>query len=192
MPEHAMNKFARPQGTATYQDILDVPSNMVAEIIYGSLYTHPRPAPKHGIAGSNLGIEIGGPFHRGRGGPGGWMIIDEPEVHFGTDVLVPDLGGWRRERMPKVPEEAYFTTVPDWVCEVLSPSTKAYDVTDKRDIYAAHGVRHLWFVDPETQTLEAFANVDGIWQVIANLRHDDPVCVAPFEAITFQLGDLWS
>ena len=187
-----MNKTLRPTGRATYQDILEAPPNVVAEIINGSLRTHPRPAPRHAVAGSSLGVEIGGPFHRGRGGPGGWIILDEPEVHFGTDVLVPDLAGWRRDRMPNLPETTYFETVPDWICEVLSPATRAYDLSDKRDIYGERGVGHAWFVDPDAQTLEAFANEAGAWKLIAALRHDDPVSVPPFDAITFRLSDLWS
>lgn len=188
----AMNKMTRPVGTATYQDIIDAPPNMVAEIINGALHTHPRPAPRHSFTGSGLGYELVGPFQRGKGGPGGWIILDEPELHLGTDVLVPDIAGWRRETLPEMPETAYFDVPPDWVCEVLSRATKSYDVTDKRDIYGAFGVSHIWFLDPDAKTLEAFANQDGNWVLIAALRDDDPVSVAPFDAITFQLDDLWA
>lgn len=186
-----MNKMIRPPGKATYQDILDAPPHMVAEIINGTLHTHPRPAPPHAVAGTELGYELVGPFGRGRGGPGGWRIINEPEIHLGTDVVVPDIGGWRLERMAVLPDAAYFETPPDWVCEVLSPSTRSYDLTDKRDIYGSFGVGHIWFVDPDARTLEAFANHDGTWHLIAALRDDDPVCLAPFDAITFSLADLW-
>lgn len=190
--ERAMNKMTRPTGTATYQDILDAPANVVAEIIFGALHTHPRPAFPHAVAHSRLGSELVSPFDKGRGGPGGWWIIDEPEVHLGTDVLVPDIAGWRRETMPEFPKEAFTTIAPDWVCEVLSPSTRTYDVTDKREIYGTFGVGHIWFVDPDARTLEAFVNRGGEWALIAALRDDDPVCVAPFDAITFQLNDLWA
>ncbi len=95
---NTLTKMTRPVGTATYQDIIDAPENMVAEIIHGALHTHPRPAPRHAVAHSSLGDELMSPFQKGRGGPGGWWILDEPEVHFGTDVLA-DLGGWRRGRM---------------------------------------------------------------------------------------------
>ena len=117
---------------ATYQDVLDAPAHLVAEIIDGTLYTHPRPAPRHATATSRLGFELGGPFDRGRGGPGGWRILDEPELHLGEEVLVPDLAGWRRERMPELPATAYFTLAPDWVCEVLSASTRKVDLQGKR------------------------------------------------------------
>lgn len=187
-----MNKqIRRPYGTATYQDVLDAPKNMLAEIINGTLHTHPRPAPKHSFAGSSLGDELISPFQKSRGGPGGWIILDEPEVHLGTDVCVPDIAGWRRETLPTLPDKAYFDTPPDWICEILSPSTRTYDLTDKRDIYGEHGVKHLWFVDPEARTLEAFENTEQGWTLIAALRGDDPVCVPPFEAITFPLGGLW-
>lgn len=105
---------------ATYEDIFGLPENLVGEIINGRLVTHPRPAPKHAVACSSLGFEIGGPYDRGRDGPGGWRILDEPELHLDHDILVPDLAGWRRECMPKLSETAWFELPPDWVCEILS------------------------------------------------------------------------
>ena len=116
---------------ATYQDVLDAPAHVVAEIIGGTLHTHPRPAPAHTVASSVLGGELGPPFHRGHGGPVGWWILDEPELYLGEDVLVPNLAGWRRERMPELPGTAYFTLAPDWVCEVLSESTRKVDLHEK-------------------------------------------------------------
>jgi hypothetical protein len=181
----------RPAPTATYQDVLDAPPEVVAEILRGALHTQPRPAPRHARAHSSLNVEIGGPFDRGRGGPGGWWILIEPELHFGGDVLVPDLAGWRRERMPALPETAWFETTPDWVCEILSPGTRRIDVTDKRDIYAEQGVAHLWFVDPDARTLEAFALQSGSWTLLAALAGDAEVRQPPFDAISFSLGVLW-
>ena len=188
----AMNTHPRDARSATYQDVLDAPPHMVAEIVRGALHLHPRPRPRHAQAASILGMEIGPPFARGRGGPGGWSILDEPELHLGPDVLVPDLAGWRRERMPAIPDTAWFELAPDWVCEVLSPSTRQLDLTDKRDIYGANGVRHLWLIDPVDRTLEAFALADGAWRLGAALKADAGVCVAPFEAITFPLAALWA
>ena len=176
---------------ATYQDVLDAPAHRVAEILDGILYTHPRPAPPHALASSRLGIDIGGPFDRGHGGPGGWWIIDEPELHLGEDILVPDLAGWRRERMPGLPDTAYFTLAPDWVCEVLSASTRRLDLQEKRPVYAREGVPHLWLVDPADRTLEAFELHDGQWLPIARAKDDDPVSIRPFDAVAFSLGDLW-
>ncbi len=176
---------------ATYQDVLDAPPHMVAEIVSGTLYTHPRPAPRHTIANSGLGILIGGPFHFGRGGPGGWWILDEPELHLGDDILVPDIAGWRRARMPEAPVTAYFTLTPDWVCEVLSPSTRKLDLGGKRLIYAREGVGFLWLVDPDAHSLEAFELHGTEWVLIDKLFDDASVSLPPFEAISFNLGDLW-
>ena len=176
---------------ATYQDVLDAPPHRVAEIVDGTLYTQPRPAPPHAVACSRLGIDLGGPFDRGRGGPGGWWIIDEPELHLGEDILVPDLAGWRRERMADLPDTAYFTLPPDWVCEVLSASTRKLDLHGKRPVYAREGVGHVWLVDPADRTLEAFELREGQWVLIASAKDDDPVCIRPFDAVTFSLGDLW-
>lgn len=177
---------------ATYQDVLDAPEHVVAELIEGALHLHPRPAPRHARSSSSLGMEIGSPYDRGKGGPGGWWILDEPELHLGADVLVPDLAGWRRERMPALPETAWFELPPDWVCEVLSPGTRAVDLTDKRRLYAAAGIPHLWFVDPIARTLEAFTLAGGVWTLTAALRDEDDVSVAPFDAITFPLAALWA
>ena len=179
------------RGRATYQDVLDAPAHQVAEIINGTLHTHPRPAPTHGEASSNLGFELGPPFGRGRGGPGGWRIHFEPELHLGDEILVPDLAGWRRERMPELPDTAYFTLAPDWACEVLSASTRRVDLQEKRPAYAREGVAYLWLVDPADRTLEAFELRDGEWVLIACAKDSEPVSVRPFDAITFSLGDLW-
>ena len=171
--------------------MLDAPAHRVAEIVDGTLYTHPRPAPPHAVASSRLGFDLGGPFDRGRGGPGGWWIIDEPELHLGEDILVPDLAGWRRERMVELPDTAYFTLAPDWVCEVLSASTRRLDLHEKRPVYAREGIAHLWLIDPVDRTLEAFELHEGQWLLIASAKDDDPVSIRPFDAITFSLADLW-
>lgn len=176
---------------ATYQDVLDAPPNMVAEIVRGALHLQPRPAMPHGFAGSSLGMEIGGPFQKGRGGPGGWWIVDEPELHLGDEVVVPDLAGWRRERMPRFPRTAFVTLAPDWVCEVLSPSTRGLDVGPKRAIYREHGAGWLWLVDPDARSLEAFALRDGAWVEIGTLTGADEVRMPPFDAVGFPLAALW-
>ena len=182
--------LARPR--ATYQDVLDAPLHRVAEIIDGTLHTHPRPAAPHARASSVLVRRIGVPFDDDTGGPEGWWIIFEPEFHFGEEVVVPDLAGWRRDRMPDYPDTAYFTLAPDWVCEVLSDSTRRIDLHEKRPIYAREGVPDLWFVDPMDRTLEAFELVDGQWLLIASAKDDEPVRIRPFDAIAFGLGDLWA
>ena len=176
---------------ATYQDVLDAPAHQVAEIVDGTLYTHPRPAPTHALASSSLQGDLSNAFQFGRGGPGGWWIIFEPELHFGEDIVVPDLAGWRRERMPELPDTAYFTLAPDWVCEVLSASTRKLDLHEKRPVYAREGVAHLWLVEPADRTLEAFELREGQWVLIASAKDAEPVSIRPFDAITFSLGDLW-
>ena len=177
---------------ATYQDVLDAPAHMVAEIINGALRTHPRPATRHVLASSVLGRRIGAPYQDETGGPGGWWILDEPELHLADEVLVADLAGWRRERMPEYPDAAYFELTPDWVCEILSPSTRRVDLQEKRPIYAREGVPHLWLLDPADRTLEAFELRNGEWVLIATAKDDEPVSVRPFDAINFSLGDLWA
>jgi Uma2 family endonuclease len=187
-----MNEHAAPRRPATYQDVLDAPPNMVAELLGGALHLHPRPAPRHARAGSTLGIELGGPFDRGRDGPGGWVILDAPELHVGPDVLVPDIGGRRRERMPKLPQTAWFETVPDWVCEIPSPGTWRLDLTEKRDRHAAAGLRQLWLVDPDARTLEGLELREGQWLLSGALKDDDEVRLGPFDAVAFGLAALWA
>jgi Uma2 family endonuclease len=177
---------------ATYSDLQGVADHLVAEIVDGDLVTSPRPAPRHARAASSLGGELYGPFDRGRGGPGGWVILNEPELHLSGDALVPDLGGWRRERMPELPEVAAFELAPDWVCEVLSPSTAPLDRTRKLPVYARERVGHVWFVDPSPRTLEVL-RLDGSGYRIVGAWHGDAVVHAePFEAHALHLADLWS
>ena len=176
---------------ATYQDVLDAPAHRVAEIVDGTLYTHPRPSMPHALASSALQSDISNTFQFGRGGPGGWWIIFEPELHLGEDIVVPDLAGWRRVRMPDYPDTAYVTLPPDWVCEVLSASTRRLDLQEKRPVYAREGIGHLWLVDPTDRSLEAFELRDGQWVLIGSAKDDEPVSIPPFDAITFNLGDLW-
>lgn len=177
---------------ATYEDLLALPEHVVGEILGGVLHTHPRPAPRHAHAYSALGGSLWDPFHGGVGGPGGWWILDEPELHLGGDVLVPDLAGWRRERLPALPETAWFELAPDWACEILSPSTAAVDRSLKMPIYAREGVPWLWLVDPDARTLEVYRlGEDRRWTLLEVLHGDQPVRQPPFDAIEFPLGRLW-
>lgn len=139
---------------ATYEDILALPPHVNGQIVDGELFATPRPANPHAAASSTLGMDIGGAYQRGRGGPGGWWIVFEPEIHLGRNVLVPDLAGWRRSRLPAIPPTAFFTLAPDWACEVLSPSTASFDRVKKMRVFAAEGVGHAWLVDPGVRTLE--------------------------------------
>jgi Uma2 family endonuclease len=177
---------------ATYADVLAAPRHVVAELIHGVLHTFPRPAGPHAAATTALGEELGPPFKRGRGGPGGWILLDEPELHFGEDVLVPDMAGWRRERMPAVANVPYFTLAPDWVCEVLSKSTAKVDKTEKLPIYARQGVSHAWLVDPILRTLEVLRLESGRWSILATYHDDARVRAEPFDAFELDLSILWA
>ncbi|MBO0902514.1 Uma2 family endonuclease [Jiella sonneratiae] len=175
---------------ATYADLEAVDPLLAAEIIDGELVTHPRPAPKHAAASSALGTELGDAFQRGRSGPGGWVFLGEPELHFEDDVVVPDIAAWRRERLPSF-NKAFIETAPDWVCEVLSPSTERHDRGAKRRIYAEAGVTHMWILDPRAELLETFALADGRWVVGPTFDNHVEVKAAPFDAISFPLTILW-
>jgi len=177
---------------ATYEDVLALPENIVGEIIHGTLIANPRPAAPHASVASNLGGELHNPFRRGKGGPGGWVLLDEPEVHTHGHVLVPDLAGWRRERMPEVPNTAAIELAPDWVCEVLSPSTEAIDRADKVPIYAVARVAHVWLVDPIAHTLEVMRLDGETYRMIATWRDAAVVRAEPFDAIELELVSLWA
>lgn len=188
-----MQTVARIDPPTTYDALLALPETLVGEVLGGQLYTQPRPSGPHGIAERALNVDLAGPFDLGRGGPGGWWILVEPEVHFvrDTEVAVPDLAGWRRERMPEIPQDHRFEVVPDWVCEILSPGTAKKDRAIKMPLYARYGIAHLWLVDPLERTLEAYELREGLWTLLCTLKDDDPVAVPPFAAVTFALSDLW-
>jgi Uma2 family endonuclease len=177
-----------------YEAYRKVPAHQCAEIVRGTLYVMPRPAPRHANASSVLGATLNGPFQRGRGGPGGWWILFEPELHLvELEPMVPDLAGWRVERMPELPETAFFSVAPNWICEVLSSSTEKLDRDEKLPLYAEHGVGHVWLVDPIAMTLEVHVLGEiGHWREVRAYRGDERVRAAPFEAIEITLSDLWS
>lgn len=177
---------------ATYQDVLDAPEHMVAELIDGELFLSPRPGGPHASVASVLGAELIPPFQHGRRGPGGWIIVDEPELHLGERVLVPDLAGWRRARMPHVPETEAFTVVPDWVCEVASKSTEKLDRKRKLPVYAAAGVGHVWLLHPRNRTLEVLRRHDGHWLHVGYYSDSDEVRAEPFDDVELELAILWS
>ena len=176
---------------AVYADLERVPDTMVAEIVDGELFASPRPRPRHAVAASVLGSDLNPPFQQGRGGPGGWWILFEPELHFGEDVLVPDIAGWRRERLPAPPAVAHLALAPDWLCEVLSPSTEAVDRAKKLKIYAREGVSHVWLIDPLLRTLEVLRLESQRWALIAMREKHALVRAEPFDAIELELGALW-
>ena len=178
---------------ATYEDLLQVPDILVAEIVDGELITSPRPASPHAYATSAL-IQDLGPFGRppgGPGGPGGWWILFEPELHLGVDILVPDLAGWRRESMPALRNVAYFEQAPDWVCEVVSPTTARIDRVRKMPIYAREQVGHLWLVDPIMRTLEVYRLEGQRWVVASTHGGAESVRAEPFAALELDMSRWW-
>jgi Uma2 family endonuclease len=190
-----MVRPARDLRDELYEAYLRVPEHQHAEIVNGTLYVMSRPGPRHATAASILGVEIGGPFHRGRGGPGGWWILDEPELQLvPKEPIIPDLAGWRVEHMPQLPDTACFTLVPDWVCEVLSRSTEKLDRDEKLPYYAEHGVLHVWLLDPIDKRLEVYS-LDAEsrrWREVRIHQGDTTVRAEPFDAIELDLGALWS
>ena len=177
---------------ATYDDLVAVPDNFVAEIVDHELWTSPRPSPRHAVAAGELGAQLGWPFGSGGRGPGGWRILPEPELHVGPHVVVPDLAGWRLERMPGVPTTAWFSLAPDWICEIVSPSTVFLDRSKKLRVYAEAGVRHAWLVDPILRSLEVLRLEAGWWTALDLHVGDGVVRVAPFDARALELGLLWA
>ncbi|HYO51351.1 Uma2 family endonuclease [Archangium sp.] len=194
-PESESTERNAPSVEAAFQA---APEEMVAEILDGELHLSPRPARPHANVASNLGGILMAPFKFGRGGPGGWVILDEPELHLGPrpDKLVPDLAGWRRERMPDAiggdEAPAHYDLAPDWACEVLSDRTRSRDKGQKMRIYAREGVRHLWHVDPSARTLDIFRLTAGQWLRVHSFAGEERVRAEPFDAIELELALVWS
>jgi Uma2 family endonuclease len=189
---HARDMGGGQKRKATYADLEAVPAHLVAELVDGELHVSPRPALPHARAAGRLNSQLDGPFDQGRGGPGGWLLLFEPELHLGEDVLVPDLAGWRRERMPEMPQVVGVTLAPDWVCEVLSPSTAVLDREKKMRVYAREGVHHLWLVDPLRQELEVYGLVEGRWKRLGTHAGQEQVHAEPFTPLRLELGLLWA
>ncbi|HYO54461.1 Uma2 family endonuclease [Archangium sp.] len=194
-PESKSTERNAPSVEAAFQA---APPEMVAEILDGELYLSPRPARPHANVASNLGGLLTAPFKFGRGGPGGWVIIYEPELHLGPrpDKLVPDLAGWRRERLPRAvggdEAPAHYDLAPDWVCEILSERTRSRDKGQKMRIYAREGVRHLWLVEPLARTLDIFRLQESQWLLVDSFAGEKRVRAEPFEAIELELALVWS
>lgn len=184
---------SRVTAPATYEDLLQVPENMIAELIDGEVYAWPRPAGPHGNAVTVLVMFIGNAYHLGINGPGGWWIQFEPELHLPTgDVLVPDIAGWRRERMPRIPKDHKYIVTPDWVCEVLSGSTERIDRVKKMPIYARNGIGYAWIVDVKQQFVEVKQLINGVWADIAVFAGDEKMRAEPFEAVEIPLDVVWA
>jgi len=177
---------------ATYDDLVKVPDIQVAEIVDGELHVSPRPRPRQVVASSDLGASLVPAYQRGQGGPGGWWILDEPELHLDRNVLVPDLAGWRRSRMPSMPKTAYFPLAPDWVCEIISPSTASLDRVKKLTVYAREGIGHAWLVDADARTLEVLRLESGRWTILGVHFGAEIIRAEPFAEIDLELASLWA
>jgi len=179
----------------SYADIEALPPHVVGEILDGELVVSPRPRPRHARASSVIGMLIGPPYGLGRGGPGGWQILDEPELSLGIDrrfdPVVPDLAGWRLETMPSLPTTAQFHVRPDWVCEVLSPTNARRDRMLKLPFYARAGIGYCWLVDPDQELVEVFENLGTHWMLWGVFGGRETVTLAPFEEVPLDLGLLW-
>lgn len=186
-----MSEPQRDRRTTAYEELCALPDNLVGEIIAGEVRASPRPAARHARASTTLGGVLGGSFDWGADGPGGWVILIEPELHLGEDVMVPDIAGWRRERMPEVPDVPWFDLAPDWICEILSPSTFRLDRMHKLPRYSIAGVGHAWLIDPADRTLEVYRRVGNVWEAAGVHEADAKVRAEPFEALEFDLALLW-
>ena len=181
---------------ATYEDLFHLPDNVVGEIIEGELFASPRPAMPHTHSASEIGIDIGYHFSRGgggggRSGSGGWVILDEPELHLEGDIVVPDLAGWRQERMPVIPNTAHLTLAPDWVCEVISPATSKLDRVKKKRIYAREQVSYYWIVDPLEHTVEVYQLQNDLWVELMVLEGNVQAKIPPFQAVELDISRWW-
>lgn len=185
-----MAELARKK--ATYEDLYSIPQDMTGEIIEGNLIATPRPSRKHGFCATALGAAVTAPYQYGQGGgPGGWVFIIEPEIGFGEDILVPDLAGWKKERFPFREESNWISVVPNWICEILSPTTFRNDKVKKMPLYARNGVEHIWLVDPVATTIDAFRLESGRWSLLGSYAESDKVRIEPFHEIEINLGNLW-
>ena len=177
---------------ASYEDLYSIPENMTGEIINGELIVTPRPSRRHGFAASHLGARLITPYDFAEGGgPGGWIFILEPEIGLGENIVVPDLAGWRKERFPVDEPHNWISVAPDWICEILSPSTARYDRIRKMRIYGLHEVPYLWLIDPGDRTFEAFKLESGRWLKLAGFEENEKVRAEPFQEIEIDLGNLW-
>ncbi len=189
---HPEGMSDRPRTESIYEALERLPPDVVGEIIEGRLYVSPGPRIIHSRAATRLYKGLG-PFdeEEGAAGPGGWLILFEPRLHLNGNVLRPDLAGWRRERMPEMLDVVGLELAPDWLCEVLSPSTEALDRNQKMTVYAREGVKHLWFVDPRSQTLEVYRLRGGDWLKLGVHSGSAMVHAEPFEALPLKLASLW-
>lgn len=185
-----MNSIAIKKKPA-YQEWLGLPDNVIGEILSDELHVSPRPSPKHSFSTSRILGQLNDPFNVGKGGPGGWVILFEPEIHLESNIVVPDVAGWRKERMLELPDESFFSTIPDWICEVISPSTAVLDRVKKMPLYSQKGLKYFWLVDPSLKTLEVYENLQGKWSLIQTYANEKKSKIIPFHDYEFDIQSLW-
>jgi Uma2 family endonuclease len=182
----------RARKLPTLEDLESLPPGMKGEIIEGVLYTMTRPRASHQRALRTIGSRLGDPFDDGKGGPGGWWILPEPGIELpDTPEISPDLAGWRRDRMPTLPEEEPIRIPPDWVCEILSPSTRRHDLLIKKPYYARVGILHHWLVDREARTLTSYRLEAGHWVELGVYGDDCEARIEPFDAVPLDVAGFW-
>lgn len=190
-----MSQAVEAQQRPTYADIVALPDHVVGEILGGELVVSPRPAAPHSEAAMALSSQLESAFRRRVGGPGGWRFHIEPELSLGVDPdydpVVPDIAGWRLEHMPERLLTAQVGLVPDWLCEILSPSTQRHDRVLKLPFYARAGVAHVWLVDPLSETLEVYELRGAAWVLAGSYGGDATVYAVPFDAVGLELSWLW-
>lgn len=177
--------------SATYDDLVALPDHLVGEIVDGVLWTSPRPAPRHAWATTQLVAELSPRLRGGAPASLGWRMLVEPELHLSRNVVVPDMAAWRWLRMPRLPDTAFFEAAPDWVCEVLSPSTERFDRDKKLRVYATAGVAHVWLVDPLAHSLEVLRRAATGWTLVATHAGHDVASAEPFDELGVHLALLW-
>lgn len=178
---------------ATYEDVLAADPRQVAELMHGQLIVSPRPRFRHASVATDLLTVLNARFRKR---PTGWWFLVEPELHLGapnprTAVVVPDIAGWRREKVPSCPDVAASEVAPDWVCEVLSAGTARWDRIVKTGIYAEAGVGHYWMIDPELKTLEVYALRDGVYALVETHAGDEVLHAEPFAEVELTMSDWW-
>ncbi|MGK3961610.1 Uma2 family endonuclease [Sorangium sp. So ce118] len=194
LPRNLDSDRNAPEVEAAFDAVLP---ERVAEILDGELFTFPRPGRPHTRSASRLTMKLGSAFDLGDGGPGGWVLLDEPELHLGPrpDKVVSDLAGWKRERMADALGDedtpAHYDVSPDWVCEVISPRTERVDRGKKMRIYRREGVGHVWLLSPLLRTLEVYRLEGGRWVLLETYEDDAKVRAEPFDAVELDLAAIW-
>lgn len=177
----------------TLADLDALPKGVKGEIIGGVMYTMTRPRGHHQRTGLEIGADLRDPFMRGRGGPGGWWILPEPGIELpNTPEISPDVAGWRRERLPSLPADAAITVVPDWVCDILSPTTRRHNLLIKKPYYAKVGVPYHWIVDLDARTIATYRLENARWVELGVFGDERDARIEPFEAVALDVASWWT